>query len=103
SNNVPDAIRALKEASDASGGVGAARALFEQAQVAASAKGPCKVTGISRPRPWSLVAAAGRPALAFTPRGALVAWTDDHESASHDHTYAVLLDSAMRPPGVARD
>jgi serine/threonine-protein kinase len=103
SNNVPDAIRALKEASDASGGAGAVRTLFEQAQVAASAKGPCKVTAISRPRPWSLVAPAGRPALAFTPRGALVTWTDDHESASHDHAYAVLLDSAMRPSGAARD
>jgi serine/threonine protein kinase len=103
SNNVPDAIRALKEATDASGGAGGVRALFEQAQVAASAKGPCKVTGISRPRPWSLVSAAGRPTLAFTPKGALIAWTDDHESAGHDHTYAVLLDSALRPAGAARD
>ena len=103
SNNVLDAIRALKEASDASGGAGAVRTLFEQAQVAASAKGPCKVTAISRPRPWSLVSAAGRPTLAFTPKGALVAWTDEHESAGHDHAYAVMLDSAMRPSGAARD
>ncbi|HKQ68758.1 MAG TPA: protein kinase, partial [Polyangiaceae bacterium] len=103
SSNVVDALRTLKEASEASGGAGAARVLFEQAQIANSAKGPCKVTAISRPRPFSLVSTAGRPSLAFTPRGALVAWTDDHESAGHDHAYAVLLDSAMRPSGPPRD
>jgi serine/threonine-protein kinase len=40
--------------------------------------------------------------MAFTPRGALVVWTDDHESAGHDHAYTVLLDSSMRA-SVPRD
>ena len=80
------------------------RALFEQAQVAASAKGPCKVTGDFAPATvGSHAPRRGAHRLAFTPRGALVAWTDEHESAGHDHAYAVLLDSAMRPSGAARD
>ena len=39
--------------------------------------------------------------MAFTAKGALVTWADDHESAGHDHAYAVLLDSAMRAAGPA--
>jgi serine/threonine-protein kinase len=102
-SNLPDAIRILKEASDGTAANHGARLLLEQAQIAAAAKGPCKVTAISRPRPWNLTAPAGRPEIAFTPRGALVAWADDHESSGHDHAYLVLLDPAMRPSGPARD
>jgi serine/threonine-protein kinase len=103
SNNVPEALRMFKEASDGSGNTGTPRALLDQAQIGSAAKGPCKVTAISRPRPFNITSPAGRPALAFTPRGALIAWTDDHESAGHDHVYAVLLDTAMRSSGPARD
>jgi len=102
-SNMTDALHTLKEALESTGGTGVPRSLFEQAQVAAVAKGPCKVTALSRPRPYNLTVAAGRPTIAFTPRGALVAWTDDHEVANHDHVFAVLLDSAMRPSGEARD
>jgi serine/threonine protein kinase len=98
SSNVPDALRLLKEASDS----GAPKTLYDQAQFAAAAKGPCKITGLSHPRPYNSSVGSSRPAMAFTPRGALVAWTDDHESAGHDHAYTVLLDSAMRA-SVPRD
>src|SRR6185369_11694873 len=40
-SNVPDALRMFKEASDSAGTPGAAKALFEQAQIAGAAKGPC--------------------------------------------------------------
>jgi eukaryotic-like serine/threonine-protein kinase len=98
SNNVPDALRTFKEAIES----GAPKALYDQAQFATSAKGPCKMTGLAHPRPFNSPVGSGRPAMAFTPRGALVAWTDDHESAGHDHAYTVLLDSAMRA-SVPRD
>ena len=102
-SNLPDALRTLKDASEGAGPGSPARLLLEQAQVAAAAKGPCKVTAISRPRPWGLTSPAGRPTVGFTPRGALVVWPDDHEAPGHDHAYLVLLDSAMRPSGPARD
>jgi serine/threonine-protein kinase len=98
SNNVVEALRMFKEASDS----GAPRTLYEQAVFAAAAKGPCKITGLAHPRPYNSPVGSGRPAMAFTPRGALVAWADDHESAGHDHVYTVLLDSAMRA-SVPRD
>jgi serine/threonine-protein kinase len=98
SNNVPDALRMFKEASDS----GAPKTLYDQAVFATAAKGPCKVTGLAHPRPFNTSVGSGRPAMAFTPRGALVAWTDDHESSGHDHAYTVLLDSAMRA-SVPRD
>jgi len=98
----PDAIKTLKDAQEMGGG-GIARALLEQSQAAAAAKGPCQVTGLSRPRPYPLTGAAGRPVIAFTPRGAIVAWTDDHESAGHDHVYAALLDTALKTIGVPHD
>jgi eukaryotic-like serine/threonine-protein kinase len=102
-SNLSDALRMFKEASEGAGAAGAPRALLEQVQVAVAAKGPCKVTAISRPRPFNVSTPPGRPTLAFTPRGAVVAWTDDHESAGHDHAYTALLDAAMRSSGVARD
>jgi serine/threonine-protein kinase len=98
SNNVVEALKMFKEASDS----GAPKTLYEQAVFAAAAKGPCKITGLAHPRPYNSTVGSGRPAMAFTPRGALVAWTDDHESAGHDHAYTVLLDSAMRA-SVPRD
>jgi serine/threonine-protein kinase len=98
SSNVPDALRMFKEASES----GAPKTLYDQAQFAAAAKGPCKITGLAHPRPYNTSVGSSRPAMAFTPRGALVAWTDDHESAGHDHAYTVLLDSAMRA-SVPRD
>ncbi|MET0596171.1 MAG: serine/threonine-protein kinase [Polyangiaceae bacterium] len=98
SNNVPDALRMFKEASDS----GAPKTLYDQAAFATAAKGPCKVTGLAHPRPFNTTVGSGRPAMAFTPRGALVTWTDDHESSGHDHAYTVLLDSAMRA-SVPRD
>jgi serine/threonine-protein kinase len=102
-SNVADALKMFKEASDSAGATGAPRALLDQAQVAGAAKGPCKVTAISRPRPYNVTTQPGRPAIVFTPKGALVTWTDDHESAGHDHAYTVLLDAAMRLSGPARD
>jgi eukaryotic-like serine/threonine-protein kinase len=101
-SNLTDAVKTLHDASELAGG-GPARVLYDQAQVSAAIKGSCKLTGLSRPRPFSLSNVAGRPTVAFTPKGALVAWTDNHESAANDHGYAVLLDAAMRSVGEPRD
>src|SRR5262249_31486078 len=102
-SNLADALKTFKEASDAAGSTGAPKALLEQAQIAGAAKGPCKATAISRPRPFNVITPPGRPALVYTPRGAVVTWTDDHESPGHDHAYTVLLDPAMRASAPARD
>jgi serine/threonine-protein kinase len=45
----------------------------------------------------------GRPAVAVTSKGAVVAWTDDHEQPGHDHVYSVLIDAAGRPTSAVRD
>jgi serine/threonine-protein kinase len=45
----------------------------------------------------------GRPAVAVTPKGSVVAWTDDHEQPGHEHVYSVLLDEFGRPTSRARD
>src|ERR1019366_2976930 len=45
----------------------------------------------------------GRPAVAVTSKGVLVAWTDDHEQPGHDHVYSVLVDPTGRPTSAARD
>jgi serine/threonine-protein kinase len=101
-SSLVEAAKTLKEASEMAGG-GPPRIMLEQVQIAAATKGICRVTALARPRPYGLSGAAGRPTIAFTPRGALVSWTDDHESAGHDHAYAVLLDPAMRAVADPRD
>jgi eukaryotic-like serine/threonine-protein kinase len=98
-----DAVKTLKEASEAAPTTATARTIVEQAQLAATSKGPCRITGLARLRPPDLTGSAGRPEIAFTPKGALVTWTDDHESNGHDHAYSELLDSSMKSASGPRD
>jgi serine/threonine-protein kinase len=102
-NDLTEAVKTLKEASEANGAV-SAKVMLDQAQLALSTKGPCRVTGLGHPRPYTWVTtSAGRPSIAFTARGAVVGWTDDHESPGHDHAYSELLDGSLRGASAPRD
>jgi serine/threonine-protein kinase len=95
------ALRKFKEASDAGGGA-VARSFLDQVKIGAATTGPCKMVAFSHPR-QGYGGNVGRPAVAMTSKGSVVAWTDDHEAPGHDHVYSVLLDAAGRPTSRARD
>jgi serine/threonine-protein kinase len=95
------ALRKFKDASEAGGGP-LAKSFFDQAKVGVGAGGVCRLAALSHPRMGG-AGNAGRPAVASTPKGAIVAWTDDHEQAGHDHVYSVLVDASGRPTSSARD
>jgi len=95
------ALRKFKEASDAGGGV-IAKSFLDQVKLGAGTTGPCKMVAFSHPR-LGYGGNAGRPAVAATSKGDVVAWTDDHEQPGHDHVYSVLVDAAGRPTSRARD
>jgi serine/threonine protein kinase len=95
------AIRKFKDAVDA-GGAAVAKSFLDQAKLGSATTGPCKVAALSHPR-LGYVGNIGRPAVAVTSKGAVVAWTDDHEQPGHDHVYSVLIDSAGRPTSAPRD
>ena len=95
------ALRKFKEATDSGGGA-LARSLFDQAKVGAAASGPCRMAALSHPR-LGYGGNAGRPTVAPTPKGAVVAWTDDHEQPGHEHVYSVLVDPTGRPTSNPRD
>jgi eukaryotic-like serine/threonine-protein kinase len=95
------ALRKFKEASDSGGGA-LARSLMDQLKVGAAAAGPCKMAALSHPR-LGYGGNAGRPTVAATSKGAVVAWTDDHEQPGHEHVYSVLVDSTGRPTSNPRD
>ena len=99
-----DADGALRKFKDAEGAGGAvlARSFLEQVKLGAATTGPCKMTGFSHPR-LGYSSNLGRPAVAATSRGAVVAWTDDHEQPGHDHVYSVLLDDSGRATSRPRD
>ncbi len=95
------AMRKFKDASDAGGGA-IAKSFLDQVKLGAATTGPCKMVALSHPR-LGYVGNIGRPAVAVTPKGAVVAWTDDHEQPGHDHVYSVLIDAAGRPTSAPRD
>jgi serine/threonine-protein kinase len=101
SGDTDGALRKLKDAADSGGGV-VARSFLEQIKVGSGTTGPCKMAALSHPR-IGVGGNAGRPAVAVTPKGAVVAWTDDHEQPGHDHVYSVLIDAAGRPSSKPRD
>ncbi len=74
----------------ASGAASSATGLLEQLKVASTGSGACSVAALGHPRP-ATSRSAGRPAVVATKAGVLVAWTDDHEHAGHEHVYASLL------------
>jgi serine/threonine-protein kinase len=101
SGDVDGALRKFKEASDAGGGA-LAKSFLDHVRVGGYATGPCKLAAFSHPR-LGYGGGIGRPAVAVTSKGAVVAWTDDHEQPGHDHVYSVLVDSAGRPTSRPRD
>ncbi|MFZ5890621.1 MAG: serine/threonine protein kinase [Myxococcota bacterium] len=74
----------------------AARSLLSHASVAVEEASKCKVTGVSRPRPFQLDVPVSRPSIAYTSRGAVFSWVDNHQDSRRRQAFTVLLDSAMR-------
>ncbi|MGC4089108.1 MAG: hypothetical protein QM756_14735 [Polyangiaceae bacterium] len=74
----------------------AARSLLSHASVAIEEASKCKVTGVSRPRPFQLDVPVSRPSIAFTSRGAIFSWVDNHQDPRRRQAFTVLLDAAMR-------
>ena len=95
------ALRKFKDASDAGGGA-LAKSFLEQVKLGTATMGPCKLASFSHPR-LGYQGSLGRPTVASTSKGAVVAWTDDHEQPNHDHVYSVLIDPAGRPTSRPRD
>lgn len=91
-----ESLTMFKEAFN-SGGHRAAQSLMYQATVAlAKNPGPCKVTGLGRPRPFETIVPTSRPSMTLTETGPLVAWADNHEEPVKRRGYATLLDGALR-------
>ena len=101
SGDTPDALRKLKEAQELGAG-SMAKALADQMKVVQGSRGRCRVTAFSHPR-IGVAGNAGRPAVTTVERGTLVAWTDDHEHAGHDHVWSVVVDEHGRPTSRPRD
>ncbi len=99
--DIEGALRRFKEASDSGGGA-TARTFLEQVKLGTATSGPCKMAALAHPR-IGYLGSAGRPAVAMTSKGAVVAWTDDHEQPGHDHVYGVLVDAAGRATSGVRD
>jgi serine/threonine protein kinase len=95
------ALRKFKDSADLGGGP-VAKTFQDQVKFGAATTGPCKMMALSQPR-LGYASNAGRPSVASTSKGAIVAWTDDHEQAGHDHVYSVLIDAAGRPTSTPRD
>jgi serine/threonine protein kinase len=95
------AMRSFKEAMDnGAGPIG--RSFLDQVKLGTTTTGPCKMVAFSHPR-FGYGGSVGRPTVAVTSKGAVVAWTDDHEQPGHDHVYSVLVDPNGRPTSRARD
>jgi serine/threonine-protein kinase len=95
------ALRKFKEAVDAGAGA-VGKSFIDQVKQGTLNTGPCKMLAFSHPR-LGYGGGVGRPAVAVTSKGAVVAWTDDHEQPGHDHVYSVLLDASGRPTSRVRD
>jgi serine/threonine-protein kinase len=74
----------------------AARSLLSHASVAVEEASKCKVTGVSRPRPFQLDVPVSRPSIAFTSHGPVFSWVDNHQDPKRRQAFTVLLDAAMR-------
>jgi serine/threonine-protein kinase len=103
SGDTDGALRKLKDVADSNGGGSVvARSFLEQIKLGAATTGPCKMAAFSHPR-LGYGGNVGRPAVAVTAKGTVVAWTDDHEQSGHDHVYSVLTDASGRPTSRPRD
>ena len=101
SGDTAGALGKFKDAVD-EGGNATARSMLDQVKLGAALAGPCKLASLSHPR-IGYTGSAGRPAVAATSKGTVIAWTDDHEQPGHDHVYSVLVDAAGRPTSSVRD
>jgi eukaryotic-like serine/threonine-protein kinase len=89
------ALDAFKDAMK--GNAPVARSVFSHMSVAIEEpSGPCKLTGISRPRPYSIELPVSRPTLLHSSAGTVFVWIDNHQDARKRQAYAVLLDDALR-------
>ncbi len=89
------ALDAFKDAMK--GGAPVARSVLSHMSVAIEEpSGPCKLTGISRPRPYSIELPVSRPTLLHSSAGTVFVWIDNHQDAKKRQAYAVLLDDALR-------
>lgn len=89
------ALDAFKEAMK--GGAPVARSVLSHMSVSIEEpSGPCKLTGISRPRPYTIDSPVSRPTLLHSSAGTVFAWIDNHQDPKKRQAYAVLLDSALR-------
>jgi serine/threonine protein kinase len=96
-----NAVKMFKEAFT-NGGSGVARALLYHAALAQEATpGPCRVTGLGRPRPFEVTTGSSPPTLAVTQAGPVAAWVDNHQDKAKWQAYTTLLDSALRRVGPA--
>jgi eukaryotic-like serine/threonine-protein kinase len=90
-----DALDAFKDAMK--GGASVARSVLSHMSVAIEEpSGPCKLTGVSRPRPYSIELPVSRPTLAHSSAGTVFVWIDNHQDPKKRQAYAVLLDDALR-------
>jgi serine/threonine-protein kinase len=80
------------------GGAAVARSVLSHMSIAVEEpSGPCKLTGIGRPRPFSIeVPPISRPTLLHGSAGTVFVWIDNHQDPKKKQAYAVLLDDALR-------
>jgi len=89
------ALDAFKDAMK--GGAAVARSVLSHMSVAIEEpSGPCKLTGISRPRPYAIDMPVSRPTLLHSSAGTVFVWIDNHQDSKKRQAYAVLLDDALR-------
>ncbi len=88
-------LDAFKEAMK--GGTPVARSVLSHMQIAIEEpSGPCKLTGIGRPRPYGIDVPVSRPTLIHSSAGTVFVWIDNHQDPKKKQAYAVLLDDALR-------
>lgn len=105
-NDPQGAMRLFREAYS-KGGHGLPNTLVQHVLIgavgAATARAPCTLNGLGRPRTFNLVPPtngkplifpAGRPSIALGPKGMVMVWTDAHSGS--DRVYSALLDSDLR-------
>ena len=101
-NEPSKALTMFREAFS-NGGSGLARNMLAHAEAALTVEGgPCRVTGLGRPRPFDVDTAASRPTVAVSSAGTIVAWVDMPRGAKRRQAFTVVLDEELRRVSPAR-
>ncbi len=108
-NDPQGAMRLFREAYT-KGGHGLPNTMIQHTMIgavgAATARAPCSLNGLGRPRTFNLappangkplIFPAGRPSIAVGPKGPVMVWTDGHSGS--DRVYSALLDQDLRVGG----